>query len=245
MILHKLNYVVSFLVLMLFPVLLFGQAKMQDVVYLKDGSILRGEIIEQTSNESLKIEIAGYNILVIQMEEVEKITQERPPKARMFKEEGYVNFTGLDYLPGELGSAIRFQMVNGYQIDPNFSMGIGIGYTNYNDPLSAIPLFLDLKYKLLKANTTPFLYLKPGYSFSLLMNESGETNNRNEIESHKGGRTINAGIGLNFIVNENIGWYFSLGYSRDNLSYKEMQNIRTVETEITYSRVMFGFGLTF
>ena len=49
----------------------------QDVVYLKNGSIIRGIIIEQVPNESLKIETADCNLFVYKMVEVEKMTKER------------------------------------------------------------------------------------------------------------------------------------------------------------------------
>jgi len=47
-----------------------------DVVYLKNGSIIRGTIIEQTPNVSLKIQTKDGSIFVYKMEEVEKMTKE-------------------------------------------------------------------------------------------------------------------------------------------------------------------------
>jgi hypothetical protein len=47
-----------------------------DVVYLKNGSIIRGLIIEQTPNVSLKIQTADKSTFVYSMDEVEKITKE-------------------------------------------------------------------------------------------------------------------------------------------------------------------------
>ena len=53
---------------------LAGQAHAQDVVYLKDGSIVRGKIIEQIPAKSLKIQTQDGNIFAYQMDEIEKIT---------------------------------------------------------------------------------------------------------------------------------------------------------------------------
>ncbi len=55
-----------------------AQNNYQDVVYLKNGSIVRGIIVEQLPNVSLKIETADGNLFVFQMTEIEKITKERP-----------------------------------------------------------------------------------------------------------------------------------------------------------------------
>ena len=48
----------------------------QEVVYLKNGSVIRGTIIEQQPNVLLKIKTADGSIFVYPMNEVEKITKE-------------------------------------------------------------------------------------------------------------------------------------------------------------------------
>ncbi|HLA68987.1 MAG TPA: hypothetical protein VJN65_04715 [Bacteroidota bacterium] len=53
--------------------------EMQDVVYLKNGSIIRGLVIEQVPGKSLKIKTRDGSVFVYTMEEVEKITKEEVP----------------------------------------------------------------------------------------------------------------------------------------------------------------------
>jgi len=56
-----------------------------DVVYLKNGSVIRGMIIEQVPNESLKIQTRDGSVFVYAISEVEKITKEEDratPEAR-------------------------------------------------------------------------------------------------------------------------------------------------------------------
>jgi hypothetical protein len=55
---------------------LFAQTPMDDVVYLKDGSIVRGQIIEQIPNVSIKIQTRDGSVFVYQMEKIEKMTKE-------------------------------------------------------------------------------------------------------------------------------------------------------------------------
>ena len=47
-----------------------------EVVYLKNGSIIRGIIIEQTPNVQIKIQTKDGSVFVYKMDEVEKITKE-------------------------------------------------------------------------------------------------------------------------------------------------------------------------
>jgi len=57
--------------------ILFAQNNFQDVVYLKNGSIIRGIIVEQIPNESLKIETADGSLFVFRISDVERMTRER------------------------------------------------------------------------------------------------------------------------------------------------------------------------
>jgi len=65
------------MVFILATTIVFAQNNFQDVVYLKNGSIIRGTIIEQVPNESLKIETADGSLFVYKLSEVEKMTKER------------------------------------------------------------------------------------------------------------------------------------------------------------------------
>ena len=70
--------------LMIFVVLVLGlfiEAEAQvveEVVYLKNGSVIRGIIVEQIPNETLRIRTRGGSEFVFQMSEVLKITKELP-----------------------------------------------------------------------------------------------------------------------------------------------------------------------
>ncbi len=55
------------------------EGELQDVVYLKDGSVVRGVIIEQIPEESLTIRTATGSVVVFQMGEIERTAKERPP----------------------------------------------------------------------------------------------------------------------------------------------------------------------
>lgn len=61
-----------------------------EVVYLKNGSIIRGIIIEQVPNASLKIQTSDGSVFSYTLEEVEKITKEgyykQPKQAKESKE---------------------------------------------------------------------------------------------------------------------------------------------------------------
>ena len=50
---------------------------MESAIYLKNGSVIRGVIVEQVLGESVKIQTRAGNILKFQVDEIEKISTER------------------------------------------------------------------------------------------------------------------------------------------------------------------------
>jgi len=59
--------------------------QLDEVVYLKNGSIIRGIIIEQVPNKTIKIKTADENLFVFKMDEIEKITKE-PAKSKIVQQ---------------------------------------------------------------------------------------------------------------------------------------------------------------
>lgn len=77
-----INLIVPFIFILGFINALYAQDNIQDVVYLKNGSIIRGMIIEQVPNQSLKIRTNDGSLFVYQFDQIEKITKETPPDSK-------------------------------------------------------------------------------------------------------------------------------------------------------------------
>lgn len=60
----------------LFTFIALSQHEYEEVVYLKNGSIIKGTIIEQVPDVSIKIQTKDGNIFVYKMEEIDRITKE-------------------------------------------------------------------------------------------------------------------------------------------------------------------------
>lgn len=89
----------KYLALLLFALittLSFGQSNYQDVVYLKNGSIIRGVIIEQVPNKSIKIETADRSVFVYQIDEIEKIAKEEKVSNKNNESVRKKGFIGLE-----------------------------------------------------------------------------------------------------------------------------------------------------
>ena len=196
-----------------------AQTSYEDVVYLKNGSIIHGIIIEQIPNQSIKIQTRDGNVFVYKIDEVEKMTKEQAKISKKInansnnadlKQFGYINITEMNLGLG-LGQTnginfFGFQTINGYLINPNFSIGLGIGADIYPSVIF-IPIFADLRINFLKTKVAPFFSTGVGYSMT-----TDKINN--------GGLLINPAFGVKFFVTTKTALNFSIGYKFQKNSYK-------------------------
>jgi len=176
----KVFTIFSFLII---GMVAFAQQNYQDVVYLKNGSIIRGIIIEQVLNVSLKIETADKSLLVYKMDEIEKILKEPVLNANTKSESssggkpgycGIFNF-GYGFGIGESSKYINslyFDFINGFQVYPYFSVGLGTGvkvwfHKDMNEKPIFIPAFVSLKGHFLKGKVSPYLGIDLGYCWEV------------------------------------------------------------------------------
>lgn len=75
------SIVALFVLIVVGTVMLCSQTVMRDVVYLKNGSIVKGTIIEMVPNQSIKIQTGDGSVFVYTMAEVDRITKEEVSKA--------------------------------------------------------------------------------------------------------------------------------------------------------------------
>lgn len=80
----------SFLLVISFVVPSFAQNKTIDVIYLHDGSIIKGNIIEIVPNKTVKIRTIGGNVFVFKMSDVRNIIK---------KEKMSFRSSDLQYVP--------------------------------------------------------------------------------------------------------------------------------------------------
>lgn len=123
---------------------LFAQTSMDDVVYLKDGSVIRGMIIEQIPNVSIKLQTRDGNIFVYPMGKIEKMTKE--PSLRQQTQIKQVKnpttaFLLSFFIPG-LGQYYNGEVEKGIIMDVIYVGGVvlaltaGISDTYYYDEIT-------------------------------------------------------------------------------------------------------------
>jgi hypothetical protein len=72
---NKFQFTLS-IMFMFFAINLIAQNNYEEVLYLKNGSVIRGLITEHIPDQSIKIQTNDKNIFVYQISEIDKITKE-------------------------------------------------------------------------------------------------------------------------------------------------------------------------
>ena len=187
-----------------------AQSKTQDVVYLNNGSIIRGEIIEQIPNQLLKIETADGSVFVYKMNQVKKITKEQITSSNNTNS-GYLGIVdfGYDIGVGNLGiDRLKFDIINGYKFNPYISIGLGTGVHYYSDYQAAlVPIFANFRAHFLDADVSPFINAEVGYAFDA-------TNNFNST-----GFILNPSVGASFYVSNAAAINISVGYELQKMDF--------------------------
>jgi hypothetical protein len=172
-----------------------AQTNYEDVVYLKNGSVIHGMIIETIPNQTIKIKTKDGNLFVYKMDEILKMTKESVQSFDNnnfeIKETGFTNITEIEIGVLDVGTGgnglgllgLGLRTINGIQINKHFSIGLGIGFNwlpNYDlttdiisqTPIPSyslldLPVFLDFRYYLTSNKHSFFAFANFGYSILL------------------------------------------------------------------------------
>ena len=242
----KFSTILLFLFIGCYTQKVSAQQNLQEVIYLKNGSIIRGTIIEQVPNKTIKIQTIDGNVFAYQMDEVEKITKEPTYTNEKTDMNGGVGryagyfFFGVSPLINQYsGKAIlSFHAINGIVVGKHTTIGIGIGYEfineynyDYADQIRFIPIWLDARTFFLEGNLKPYIYGNIGFTegqVSLTYLNSTTTSNW-QAE----GFNYIFGAGIKYEFTQYFGMLLEAGFRGQDLKSSNLNAI-AIHLGITY-----------
>ncbi len=211
---------IAFLILLVLTTMtVFAQRGYQDLIHLKNGTKVYGSIVEQTPGESLKLETSDGSVLVYRMDEIEKITRASTEKQSFIGdglERGYKGMLEVGYGAGmgDYGlNRFKLDFINGFQFNPFFSMGGGLGFRRYPKPEATLISFLaDFRSNFVDRENSPYLAMVFGYSFDA----------SNSFESM--GILLNPSLGVSFRVSNKAFMHMGFGLEFQRLTILEIRS---------------------
>jgi hypothetical protein len=243
-----------------------AQRYKRDVVYLKNGSVIRGTILEMIPNETIKIETSDGSIFVYKLDEVERTSKGEGIKKSVsndsvftkqkFDPKGYfiIARIGPSIRSGKSsGPELTVGFINGIQFNERLSLGLGIevtdySYNNHKSSATIMPIFLDMRVYFPTQRVRPMICLQAGYS--------KVSNTSEQIDSAyfnpgfgNGGLFMAFGIGVRVFINQRISMITDGGVSFQNLQgYSIVNNGSTLtfpSQNISSVRINVGLALSF
>lgn len=163
-------------------------------VVLKNGSVVKGEIIQKGEN-GVKVQTKDGSTWHYSNNEIESVGDY---SSEWHNSKFYSSMT-FGAMPSQQFSG-SFHLVNGYILNPHWNFGVGVGIEGFGNR-NYMPVFLNAKYNLLSSLSTPYVSVIAGYDLSL-------TN----TEFNKGGFTTGIQLGLDHFFSQHVGISTSVGY---------------------------------
>ncbi len=239
----------------LFIVPAFAQKSKKDIVYLKSGAIVRGQLLK-SDLETVKINSSG-NEWVFKPSEVDSVVRASKTPTSSGLTKNYFFDTSMGVLVGNSGneqkSPFSFMTSVNFNVYRNWFAGAGLGAEFLTE--SYMPAFAQFQYKFRDTRFAPFVNLQLGYMVPLEDgNQQHYTNyypaysnyypgpQTNEKLKADGGFMINPSFGFQRFASENFGWFFSFGYRYHKLNYSGSDGYKL---ESNFSRLSLKIGFIF
>ncbi len=240
------KYLLASIVLILSISSLFAQ-KTKDVLYLKNGSIIYGNLIEIVSDQ-YKIKTSDGSIFNFSTDEVEKFIKEAPSQDNR-KISGGVFALEAGLLIGaqetEYVSPFSFNILGGYTINQKNTISIGSGVEFIGKPYT--PLFIEYKRLISTKRIAPFVFVRGGGLMQIGGDDSDTYDVYNQYDpyNYKGGVSIGIGTGISWLK-ENYETYLTFAYRYAETSYEKKEYNSSAVTYKSYlNRLEIKFGFRF
>ena len=222
----------------------YAQSK-EDAIYLYNGSILKGKVIENIVGVKATIEIVGRNVIVVPDTLIKMIlvNQVIPFKATENIASPVEMAASVNFYGGSQNSG-GFTFITSYRFPFRLSVGGGMGIEWFEH--QQIPFMADLKYYFLKGSWSPYVYAQGGYAVPL--SQKGD----DEWTEFHGGALAGTGAGIRFNFSRRNALIFNMGYryqKTETVTNPYPWSSSTQNTEIIrydeYNRLTFSFGFLF
>ncbi len=247
-----------------------AQTTTADWVILKNGSVFKGQIVQESSS-ILTLQLENGSYIQFSNFEIKEVQHDQPvvaatPTPRTqdyryityaehqqirrqyaFRERGWYNHTALGLLNGGYDGVaqvgVGLHSATGYQFNRWLGAGLGLGFDAFSvvEQEQILSIFTEGRSYLLKKRNSPFVSLGAGYGFAF-KNESVN------ITRAKGGLRIHPAIGLRLGAYKHMNMMIDLGYVFQSATFvREIVFFepRTETKDITYRRLALRVGVLF
>jgi len=238
----KKNLIILILLTMI--ALPLSAQRTKDALYLKNGSIIYGRLLE-IADEKYRIQTLDGSLFSFSSGEVDRFVKELPRyDGRKTSGFGFVIEAGLliGSPESEISAPFSFNIIGNYTSGTNNIFGIGSGVEFFGSGFA--PLFFEYKRLFNDRKTAPFIFFRGGTLFHTGGDdETYDYNNSYYPRDYKGGASLAIGTGISW-AKEDLETYLSFAYRYAQTSYKQKNYndiVYTYKNNFNRLEVKFGF----
>ncbi len=206
----------------------------EDVIHLKSGGVIRGDILKQDTDQSITILLYDGQEITLHGDEIDQVEKQiatfkkyQPkyypglkPRQVTLAPGFYRNLKfGLGFGSDQNGAVTSpyFDLGVGYRFKPGLMVGIGTGLNGYSSGL-ILPLYVDISGSLFSRRISPFYQVQAGYGFATSLVDFS-------FNAFEGGWMFHPALGVMFHHKPGKSWAISLGYKAQQSfeSYSEFR----------------------
>ncbi|HET6559273.1 MAG TPA: hypothetical protein VFG54_18260 [Prolixibacteraceae bacterium] len=247
-----MNKILLLLLCVLFLLPAAAQTGRKDIVYLKSGGVIKGQVITRDA-ELVKINSAG-NEWVFKSNEVDSISEYKKKRDDESYRQGIFLDTSMGVLIGNANNAQQapFSFMSSFNVRMfgNVYLGAGAGAEFLQE--TYMPAFGQLQIRFRDSKFTPFINLQAGYQLPMEDAKSYQpvyysSSNyiwpgpqyNTELDA-EGGYMLNPSLGFQRFSSDNFGWFFAFGYRYHELHYSGKNGYK-LETNLSRLSLKIGF----
>lgn len=220
--------------------------RIKDALYLKNGSIIYGKLLEISDNK-YRIQTSDGSLFNFSSDEVDRFIKETPRfEGRKTSGAGFALETGLliGSQNSDFDAPFSFNIIVSYTAMTRNIVGIGSGVEFLGSAFT--PLFIEYKRLFNERKTAPFIFLRGGALFHTGGNEETDPYNPYYYpKDYKGGASFGLGTGISW-AKEDLETYLSFAYRYALTSYKQRNYNDIIYTyKSNYNRLEVKFGFKF
>jgi len=220
--------------------------KTKDALYLKNGSIIYGKLLEISGN-NYRIQTSDGSLFNFSSDEVDRLIKESPQfEGRKSDGIGMALEAGLliGSQNSELEAPFSFNILVNYTAGTKNIVGLGSGVEFLGSTFS--PFFLEYKRLFNERKATPFVFFRGGALIHTGGDDESDPYNQYYYpKDYKGGASLGIGTGISW-AKEDMETYLSFAYRYAKTSYRqESYNDVTYTYETNYNRLEVKFGFKF
>jgi hypothetical protein len=220
--------------------------KTKDALYLKNGSVIYGKLLEISDN-IYRIQTSDGSLFNYSSDEVDKFLKESPRfQGRKAGGAGFALEGGL--LVGsqnsEFDAPFSFNIIVNYTTGTKNIFGLGSGVEFLGSTFA--PLFFEYKRLFNDRKTAPFIFFRGGALLHTGGDEESDSYNPYYYpRDYKGGVSLGIGTGISW-ANEDSETYLTFAYRYAQTSYKQQNyNDITYTYKNNYNRLEIKLGFKF